>query len=58
MNDGGKKTRRGRPRNPIEKVSLSIRLEVELVNWIVDNEPNWRERIADLIREEFQPSIQ
>jgi uncharacterized protein (DUF4415 family) len=49
--------RKGRPRNPIEKVSFSIRLEAELVHWIVANEPDWRESIANVIRREFVPKI-
>jgi len=54
MNEDRRRERRGRPRNPIEKLSISIRLEAELVRRIRATDPNWRENIADLVRREFQ----
>lgn len=48
--------RRGRPRNPVEKVSLSIRLELELMNKIMIEYPDWRDRITQAIRKEFERS--
>ena len=54
MNEDRRRERRGRPKNPIEKLSISIRLEAELVRRIHATDPNWRENIADLVRREFQ----
>nr|WP_312351744.1 hypothetical protein [Brucella intermedia] len=54
MNEDRRRERRGRPKNPIEKLSISIRLEAELVRQIQATDPNWRENIADLVRREFQ----
>ncbi|WHS33208.1 hypothetical protein QLQ09_23415 [Brucella sp. NM4] len=54
MNEDQRRERRGRPKNPIEKLSISIRLEAELVRRIQATDSNWRENIADLVRREFQ----
>jgi len=54
VNEDRRRERRGRPKNPIEKLSISIRLEAELVRRIQATDPNWRENIADLVRREFQ----
>lgn len=54
MSEDRRRERRGRPKNPIEKLSISIRLEAELVRRIQETDPNWRENIADLVRREFQ----
>lgn len=54
MNENCRRERRGRPKNPIEKASISIRLEVELVRRIQATDPNWRENIADLVKREYQ----
>jgi len=44
------KPKRGRPKDPIQKTSISIRLEFHLVSILMTN-PNWREDIAQLIRQ-------
>ncbi|MEJ5898585.1 hypothetical protein [Ochrobactrum teleogrylli] len=53
MSENRKRERRGRPKNPIEKVSISIRLEAELVFKMQASNPNWRENIAELVRREY-----
>ncbi len=57
MNETRRRERRGRPKNPIEKTSISIRLEVELVHRIQASDPNWRENIAELVRQEYQLDV-
>ncbi len=54
MNENRKRERRGRPKNPIEKVSISIRLETDLVLKMQASDPNWRENISNLVRREYQ----
>ncbi|MDX4074570.1 hypothetical protein [Brucella sp. NBRC 113783] len=53
MSENRKRERRGRPKNPIEKVSISIRLEAELVFKMQASNPNWRENIAELVSREY-----